>query len=73
MTTKMLALVFGVAAVVAAGVFPVMDRIAVKSEQAEIEMFAAEPYVVHGAVIEQKELSTVATTQSQQSSASAVQ
>ena len=52
MTTKMLALVFGIAAIVSAGLFPAMDWAAARSEQAEIEAFAAEPCVVTANVID---------------------
>lgn len=65
MTTKMLALVFGIAAVVSTALFPVMDHIAARSEQAELQ-FAAEPYEVRAQVIEQEQLSTMAEKPSQQ-------
>ncbi|MBN2360869.1 MAG: hypothetical protein JXR83_15545 [Deltaproteobacteria bacterium] len=66
MTPKMLALVFGVAAVVSTALFPVMDHISARSEQAELELFAAEPYVVTAQVIEQEQLSTMAAKQLRQ-------
>jgi len=52
MTTRTLALMFGIAAIVAAGLFTAIDQAAAQSAQAEIELFAAEPYVVTATVIE---------------------
>lgn len=67
MTPKTLALVFGIAAVVSAAVFPVMDHIVAKAEQAELEMFAAEPYVVTAKIVEQEQPTKMAAKKSRQS------
>jgi len=60
MTTKMLALVFGIAAVVSTALFPAMDWVTARSEQAEIEQSAAEPFIVTASVIDLEQVRELA-------------